>query len=42
MTKAITSVAALQCIEEGLFALTDAIDEWIPELSNLQVFDHDG
>ena len=38
MTKAITSVAALQCVEEGIFMLNEPIDEWVPELSDLQVF----
>lgn len=42
MTKAITSVAALQLMEEGVFMLTEPIDKWIPELAKLQVFDERG
>lgn len=37
MTKPITSVAALQLIEEGKMKLDDPIKKWIPEFSNLKV-----
>mmetsp|Transcript_18828 Transcript_18828/g.49374 ORF Transcript_18828/g.49374 Transcript_18828/m.49374 type:complete len:290 (+) Transcript_18828:239-1108(+) len=42
MTKAITSVAALQLMEEGVFMLTEPVNKWIPELADLQVFDEQG
>ncbi len=37
MTKPITTVAALQQVEEGKLKLSDPINKWIPEFSNLQV-----
>jgi CubicO group peptidase (beta-lactamase class C family) len=39
MTKPITSVAAMQLMEEGKFRLEDRADSYLPELANLQVFD---
>ncbi len=41
MTKPIVSVAAMSLIEDGLLALDDPIEEYIPEFSNLQVIDRD-
>ncbi len=37
MTKAITSVAVLQCLEEGRLLLTDPISAYLPALWNLKV-----
>jgi CubicO group peptidase (beta-lactamase class C family) len=37
MTKPITSTAALMLLEEGRFALGDAISRWAPELSAMRV-----
>jgi CubicO group peptidase (beta-lactamase class C family) len=37
MTKPITSVVALQLMEEGKLKLDDSIEKWIPELSNMRV-----
>src|SRR4051812_22256987 len=37
MTKPITSMAALLMLEEGRFALEDAITRWAPELADLRV-----
>ncbi|WP_339827077.1 serine hydrolase domain-containing protein [uncultured Parasphingorhabdus sp.] len=45
MTKAITSVAAMQLVERGLLSLDDPIDPILPELANPDVltgFDGDG
>ena len=39
MTKPIVSVAAMSLIEDGLLALDDPIEKYIPEFSNLQVID---
>src|SRR5262245_7982324 len=39
MTKAITSAAAMQLIEQGKFALDDPADKYLPELAKLPVFD---
>ena len=33
MTKAITSVAALQLVEAGRLGLDDGVEEWLPELA---------
>ncbi len=41
MTKPIVSVAAMSLIEDGLLALDDPIEKYIPEFSNLQVIDRD-
>lgn len=37
MTKPIVSAAALQMMEEGKFALDDAVDRWLPELAHPRV-----
>jgi methyl acetate hydrolase len=39
MTKAVTSVAAMQLYEAGRFALDDPAEKYFPELANLMVFD---
>ena len=39
MTKAVTSVAAMQLYEEGRFALDDPAENYLPELANLMVFE---
>ena len=41
MTKPIVSVAAMSLIEDGLLALDDPIEKYIPEFSNLRVIDRD-
>ncbi len=38
MTKAVTSVAALQLIEQGKFALEDPVRNYLPEFAKLQKF----
>ena len=38
MTKPITSVALLTLYEQGLFQLTDPLDKYIPQFSDLKVF----
>jgi len=38
MTKPITSVAAMQLVEQGKMKLDDAIFKYLPEFENLQVF----
>ena len=38
MTKPVTSVALLTLYEQGLFQLTDPLDKYIPEFSDLKVF----
>jgi methyl acetate hydrolase len=43
MTKAITSVAAMQLIEQGRLALDDPAEKYLPQLAKLLVFqDFDG
>ena len=45
MTKAVTGVAAMQCVERGLLSLDQPAGEIMPELAELQVldgFDADG
>ena len=37
MTKAITSVAALQLVEAGRLGLDDGVEEWLPELASRRV-----
>ena len=37
MTKAVTSVAAMQLYEQGRFALDDPAEKYLPELANLMV-----
>lgn len=39
MTKAVTSVAAMQLYEQGRFALDDPAERYLPELANLKVFE---
>jgi CubicO group peptidase (beta-lactamase class C family) len=39
MTKAITSMAAMQLIEQGRFGLDDPVERYLPELANLKVFE---
>lgn len=39
MTKPIISVAAMSLIEDGLMALDDPVEKYIPEFANLQVID---
>ncbi len=39
MTKAITSVAAMQLYEQGKFLLDDALENYIPEFRNMQVLE---
>ena len=38
MTKAVTSVAAMQLYEQGRFAFDDPAEKYLPELANLMVF----
>jgi methyl acetate hydrolase len=45
MTKAITSVGALQCVERGLLSRDEPVSRWLPELADPQVitgFDNAG
>ena len=39
MTKAVTSVAAMQLFEQGRFALDDPAERYLPELADLKVFE---
>ena len=39
MTKAITSTAATQLIEQGRFALEDPVEKYLPQFAKLSVFD---
>jgi methyl acetate hydrolase len=39
MTKAITSTAAVQLMEQGKFALEDPVEKYLPEMAKLPVFD---
>jgi CubicO group peptidase (beta-lactamase class C family) len=39
MTKAVTSVAAMQLVEQKRIALDDPIEKYLPEFAKLQVFD---
>ncbi len=39
MTKAVTSVAAMQLFEQGRFALDDPAEKFLPELANLMVLE---
>ena len=39
MTKPITSLAAMQLIEQGRFGLDDPVENYLPEFANLQVFE---
>lgn len=38
MTKPVTSVAAMQLWEQGLFELTDPVSRWLPAFADVQVF----
>jgi CubicO group peptidase (beta-lactamase class C family) len=38
MTKPVASVALLTLFEQGLFQLTDPLDQYIPQFANLQVY----
>lgn len=40
MTKVVTSVAALQLVEQGLIGLDDPVERWMPELSDRRVLRH--
>ena len=45
MTKLMTSIAALQCVERGLVTLDEDVSQYIPELASqgiLQGFKDDG
>lgn len=42
MTKAITSVAALQLVEKGLIGLDDPLNELMPEMVSIPILDEDG
>jgi CubicO group peptidase (beta-lactamase class C family) len=39
MTKAVTSVAAMQLVEQGRLALDDPAEKYLPELANLKVIE---
>jgi CubicO group peptidase (beta-lactamase class C family) len=39
MTKAITSTAALQLVEQGRFAIEDPVEKYLPEFTKLSVFE---
>ena len=39
MTKAVTSIAAMQLYEQGRFDLDDPAEKYLPELANLMVFE---
>ena len=39
MTKPITSLAAMQLVEQGRLSLDDPAEKYLPQLANLQVFD---
>ena len=41
MTKPIISVAAMSLVEDGMLALEDPVEKYIPEFANLQVIDRD-
>ncbi|MBL3686998.1 class A beta-lactamase-related serine hydrolase [Leucobacter zeae] len=40
MTKPVTAVAALHLVQEGVLALDDPVDEWLPELRGLRALPH--
>lgn len=42
MTKAITSVAALQLVEKGFIGLDDPLNELMPEMVSIPILDEDG
>ncbi len=39
MTKAITSTAAMQLVEQGRFAIEDLVEKYLPEFAKLSVFE---
>ena len=39
MTKAITSTAAIQLVEQGRFAIEDPVEKYLPEFAKLSVFE---
>ncbi len=39
MTKAVTSLAAMQLVEQGRMALDDPTDKYLPEMANLKVIE---
>jgi CubicO group peptidase (beta-lactamase class C family) len=39
MTKAVTSTAAMQLVEQGRFGLDDPVEKYFPEFAKLQVFE---
>jgi methyl acetate hydrolase len=39
MTKAITSTAAMQLIEQGKFAVEDPVEKYLPEMAKVPIFD---
>jgi CubicO group peptidase (beta-lactamase class C family) len=39
MTKAITSLAAMQLVEQGRFGLDDPVEKYLPEFAELKVFE---
>ncbi len=39
MTKAITSTAAMQLVEQGRFAIEDPVEKYLPEFAKLSVFE---
>ena len=39
MTKAVTSTAALQLVEQGKFAIEDPVEKYLPQFAKLQVFE---
>jgi methyl acetate hydrolase len=39
MTKAVTSTAAMQLVEQGRFAIEDRVEKYLPEFAKLSVFD---
>jgi methyl acetate hydrolase len=39
MTKAVTSTAAMQLVEQGRFAIDDRVDKYFPEFAELSVFE---
>ena len=39
MTKAITSTAALQLVEQGRFAIEDPVEKYLPQFAKLPVFE---
>ena len=42
MTKAITSVAALQLVEKGLIGLDDPLNELMPEMVSIPILTEEG